>query len=579
LLLATSAVPVRGTRHQWLVPASRWAAPLLFAPTAWLLFGPAAFPRGATAAAMALIEPLPDSNYARLGLELGMYSNRSGALRLEYRGAEPVLYPHRQTQRQGKVEDWVFGEGPRPFVETLDRRRYVLHVLEGDDVIAFHLEASVYDETAGPRLVVNNASGRTLENLWLVFDGYGYELGSMAAGARVERRFTRGTHGIEVGKTPWRHVIKPPAGVPAQMPEPAQIVLERRAQAMGKRLPRPRPCPVDRLYGEPFSRLARAPAWPRQQRALVAFRVAAIAEHCFGDRTRTEPMERAMPNLRTLNRPGCAGSRSCRNKEERMMRSNPLVTEVLVGLTRQGNAQLDALGLLLLQAVVLFLWWPKDGLAQMLESQHGPHTLTAVVIAMGVTTAYFALRAGAEEVVMPGQHGLRDWALATPLGLGRILRGYVMGQLIHSLHLLALSTPLVLMAFTVSGGEWDALGWCVAAMLVQALFYRLCGAITHVTIGQHRVETGFFVRAILVVVYVPVGLLAPVTSHVAFTSRTLGEHMNTQPAFPAVPDQVVFLAAYAGCSLLAALLHRLLLRERRRMDRLDGAGVSEAVTP
>ena len=147
-------------------------------------------------------------------------------------------------------------------------------------------------------------------------------------------------------------------------------------------------------------------------------------------------------------------------------------------------------------------------------------------MAMGITTAYFALRAGAEEIVLPGQHGLRDWALATPLGLGRILRGYVLGQLVHSLHLLALSSPLLLMAFTVSGGEWAALGWCVAAALVQALFYRLCGAITHLTIGQHRTESYFTVRAILVVVYVPVGWLAPFTSHVAFASRVLGESMT-----------------------------------------------------
>jgi hypothetical protein len=264
-----------------------------------------------------------------------------------------------------------------------------------------------------------------------------------------------------------------------------------------------------------------------------------------------------------------------------MMRVNPLVTEVLVGLTRQGKAQLDALGLVLLQAAVVFVWWPKDTLAQVLESQHGPHTLTAVVMAVGVTTAYFALRAGAEHVLLPGQHGLRDWTLATPLGLGRILRGYVLGQLVHSLHLLALSSPLLLMAFTVSGGEWDALGWCMAATLVQALFYRLCGAITHLTIGRHRAETVFAVRAILVVVYVPVGLLAPVASHVAFTSRALGESVAAPPAFAAVPDHLVFLAVYAGLALLAALaVHRLLLRERRRTaDRHDGAGFGEAVAP
>lgn len=262
------------------------------------------------------------------------------------------------------------------------------------------------------------------------------------------------------------------------------------------------------------------------------------------------------------------------------MRSNPLFTEVLVGLTRYGQAQLDYLGLLLLQAVVLFLWWPKIGVAQMLASQHGPHTLAAVVMAVGVTMAYFALRAGAEEILLPGQHGLRDWALATPLGLGRILRGYLLGQLVHSLYLLALSSPLLLMAFTVSGGEWAALGWCLAAALVQALFYRLCGAITHLTIGQHRGESYFTVRAILLLVYVPVGWLAPLTSHVAFTSRALGERAATQPDFAAVSDQVVFVAAYAGVSVLATLaLHRLLLRERRgTAGPHDGAGVGEAVT-
>lgn len=261
------------------------------------------------------------------------------------------------------------------------------------------------------------------------------------------------------------------------------------------------------------------------------------------------------------------------------MRSNPLVTEVLVGLTRHGHAQLDYLGLLLVQAIVAFVWWPKDEVAQMLANQDSPHTLTAVVIAVGVTTAYFALRAGAEEILLPGQHGLRDWALATPLGLGRILGGYVLGQLVHSLHLLVLSSPLLLMAFTVSGGEWVALGWCMAAILVQALFYRLCGAITHLTIGQHREASHFAVRAVLVLVYVPVGLLVAFTSHVAFTLRALGDGMDTQPAFAALPDHIAFLAAYAGLSVLAAAaLYRLLLRERRgKAGSQNGAGFGEAV--
>jgi len=262
------------------------------------------------------------------------------------------------------------------------------------------------------------------------------------------------------------------------------------------------------------------------------------------------------------------------------MRSNPLVTEVLVGLTRGGKAQLAYLGLLVLQAVVLFLWWPKFGVAQMLASQQSPHTLAAVVMATGVAMAYYALRAGAEEILLPGQHGLRDWALATPLGLGRVLRGYLLGQLVHSLYLLALSSPLLLMAFTVSGGEWAALGWCLAAALVQAMLFRLCGAITHLAIGQHRTESYLTVRAILLLVYVPLGWLAPVTSHISFTSRALGEYMPVQPAFAVVPDRVGFLVLYAGLSVLATVaLRRLLLRERRGLTGPhDGAGVGEAVT-
>jgi hypothetical protein len=261
------------------------------------------------------------------------------------------------------------------------------------------------------------------------------------------------------------------------------------------------------------------------------------------------------------------------------MRGNPVVTEFLIGITRPGKAQLEYLGLLLLQALLLVLFWPQSGVAEMLESQHSPDTLAAVMMAIGVTTAYFALRAGAEEILLPGQHGLRDWARATPLGPGRIVRGYLVGQLVHSLHLLALSAPLLLIAFTVSGGEWAALTWCMAAALLQALFYRLCGAIAHLTVG-HYVAASTFVWTILLLVYAPVGWLAPVTSHVAFTSRALGETMALQPASERVMDQLAFLAIYGGLGVLAALaLHRLLLRERRRARGPHGdARLGEAAT-
>lgn len=262
------------------------------------------------------------------------------------------------------------------------------------------------------------------------------------------------------------------------------------------------------------------------------------------------------------------------------MQSNPLVTEVLSGLARGGKAQFSYLGLLVLQTAVLFLWWPKIGVAQMLADRHGPHALEAVVIAAGIALAYFALRAGTEEVTLPGQHGLRDWALATPLGLGWILSGYMLGQLIHSLYLLVLSAPLIVAAFTVSGGEWAALGWCLAAALMQALFFRLCGAITHLTIGHHRTESYLAAWAILLLVYIPVGWFMPHASHIALTVRELGEQAYAQPIVAAAADPVAFLAIYAGLGVVATVvLHRLLLRARRGMAGPRGdSAVSAAIS-
>lgn len=276
LLLAGNRFSALGTRRRWLAPLWSCATPVLFAATAWLLFGPVAFPRGATTVAVALIEPLPDSIYARLGLDVGVYSNRSGDLRLEYRGAEPVLRPPRRAQQDGSVEKWVFGEGPRRFLEPLDSRRYVLHALEGEDVITFHLDASVHDEAMGPRLVLDNASGHTLQDLSLVFDGYAYELGSISAGARVERKLVRRIDGVEVGEASWQRVIRRP-GVSHEMLAPSRILLERKLQEMRESGYPGRGHALLIGYTEnPFRPAGASSGWPRWEQALVAFRIAAL---------------------------------------------------------------------------------------------------------------------------------------------------------------------------------------------------------------------------------------------------------------------------------------------------------------
>jgi hypothetical protein len=276
LLLAACRFPARESRLRRLVLPGRWAAPVLFAPAAWLMFGPTVFPREPAAVAVAVIEPFPGSNYARLELDLGLYASRSGTLRFEYGGAEPVLQPPRQAQRSGTA-DWVLGEGTRRFLEPRDRRRYVLHALEGEDVIVFRFDAVVHDEIAGPRVNLDNASGRAVEDLWLIFDGYAYSLGSIAEGARVERRLTRRVHGVEVGAASWRPVLKPPSGVPARGVEPSSAALERRSLQMGETgYPRPGHALLIGYTASPFRPAGASGGWQHRERALVAFQVAAL---------------------------------------------------------------------------------------------------------------------------------------------------------------------------------------------------------------------------------------------------------------------------------------------------------------
>ena len=94
-----------------------------------------------------------------------------------------------------------------------------------------------------------------------------------------------------------------------------------------------------------------------------------------------------------------------------MSQFNPLFKEILRGLARPCPAHLAYLNYLLIQAVVLVLWWPKHTVFEMLESEKGPATLLALVMAVGMTVAYYSLRAGAEEILLPGQHSLRNLAL------------------------------------------------------------------------------------------------------------------------------------------------------------------------
>lgn len=253
-----------------------------------------------------------------------------------------------------------------------------------------------------------------------------------------------------------------------------------------------------------------------------------------------------------------------------MRRANPLVIEVLRGIAGGGRAQTAWLGYLSLQGLALFLWWPPEhDLYHVLATGNPPDTLTAVVIALGATLAYYSLRAGAEELPLAGQHSLAEWTLGTPLSLPRILRGYLGGHLLQSLHAVALSSPLLLAAFPVAGGSWAAIGWSLATVLVQAAFYRLVGALLHFTIGRRRTLTLVSLRVALLLGYAVTPFLLPAANHLMVSHRLFNP--PSPASAPAFPDALVFVLLHLALCAPATLALGALLSRLRRAARAGDA--------
>ncbi len=251
------------------------------------------------------------------------------------------------------------------------------------------------------------------------------------------------------------------------------------------------------------------------------------------------------------------------------MRINPLIIEATDGLTRTSRAQMDYVLYLFLLATTVFIWWPKHSLTETLQRQDPPDTLLAALMVFGALLAYYSVRAGAEEILLDGQNGIRDWAVGSDLSLPRILLGYLSAQLLHSVHLVVLALPIILLAFHISGGQWPALCACLAMTIWQAMFYRLTAAIIYVAIGEHGALTMIGVRVLLVTLYLLSAFTLPTASHLVLTATALDGGSSTEVArlsSEATRAVLQFMTIYSGLSACAlVILHRQLshLRAQR----------------
>ena len=248
-------------------------APPLFALGAFLLFGALLFPPGPVAVVAARIAPHPEGPLADLELEVGMFASADLPLRFDYHAPEPVFRPAARNAPARAGAHWRHGVAAfGGSLEPLTRGRYVLHAIDGRDIIAWDLHAAALDLRDEVRLEVRNHSGRALHDVWLVLDGQGYALDSLPAGADSTRIFDPQHDAVPLREHSWRRLLA--AGAPSPRSEAKAGMIERELARLHERgAPAP---PEAILLGFSESPLRLAPAsaaWPRHELALVLLRV------------------------------------------------------------------------------------------------------------------------------------------------------------------------------------------------------------------------------------------------------------------------------------------------------------------
>lgn len=183
--LLTTAYQHRGESPQssqirrWLP----WTAPLLFAPGAYFLFGPLLYPAGATAITVTSIEPFPRGSFAHAIVDAGLYSNHRREIRWEFDGLAPVLRPKIRARGETRVAtDWSIREGTVTSVITHEEHPYVLHQINGEDIVTFDLHVTAIQTDTGLSLDVRNNTGRSLEVAGLLFDNDIYAMPAIPIG-------------------------------------------------------------------------------------------------------------------------------------------------------------------------------------------------------------------------------------------------------------------------------------------------------------------------------------------------------------------------------------------------------------
>ena len=252
-----------------------WAAPLVFAPVAFLLFGPLLFPPGPVAVVAARIAPHPQGPLADLDFEMGIFSSADDMLRFDYRSPEPVFRPAYRAPPRKTTTNWQYREAPSGgSLEPTTRSKYLLHTLDGRDIIAWDLHAALVDERDKVRLEVRNRSGRPLHDLWLVLDGRGYALDPLPADGDTTLHLDPKRDAVSLQEHSWRKLLASRSDAPlSQSGAMAHMVDRELARLRERDAPSLHEAILVGFSGSPLRLAGPSAQWRRHEFALVLLRV------------------------------------------------------------------------------------------------------------------------------------------------------------------------------------------------------------------------------------------------------------------------------------------------------------------
>ena len=274
-MVAVFDLPSERRRGRRIPMRLHWVAPLVFAPLAFFLFGVLLFPPGPAAVVAARIAPHPQGPLADLDLEIAMFSNVDDPLRFDYRTPEPVFRPAYRTPPRESMPNWRYREGSAGgSLEPTARGRFLLHTLEGRDVISWDLRATLVDEGDTVRLEVRNRSGRPLHDLWLVLDGLGYPLDPVPAEENTTLLLDPKRGAVTLQEHSWRKLVASRSDAPLARSSAMAHLIDRELSSLreGDLSPLNEAILVG-FTGSPLRFAGPSAEWRRQEFALVLLQV------------------------------------------------------------------------------------------------------------------------------------------------------------------------------------------------------------------------------------------------------------------------------------------------------------------